>query len=340
MAELLDEYRLNEVADRPAANLNNAQQKMLDLVRALATRPRLLLLDELAAGLNPAELDWIAERIKALARSGIAIIVVEHLMGFIEHITDRVIVMNAGKEIFEGKLAVAVKVEAKGVDAGYGTMQVLWGVDLDVRAGETVLLLGANGAGKTTFLKSLVGLIEARHGSIQLAGEDVTRMRSSDRMRLGMTYMSELAVFPDLSIEENIRVGAQALGHADPGARVEELYGVFPALREKRRAPASSLSGGQRKMLGIAKALAAEPRLLVMDEPSAGLSPLFVKEVIRILSDLRGRGLALLIAEQNIGFLEVATRVFVLEGGRIRFSGTVAEMTDNEALRRAYFGLK
>src|SRR6201993_1133219 len=110
LAALLDEYRLTEVADRPAADLNNVQQKMLDLVRALATRPRLLLLDELAAGLNPAELDWIAERIKALAQSGMAIIVVEHLMGFIEHITDRVIVMNAGKEIFEGKLAVAVQV--------------------------------------------------------------------------------------------------------------------------------------------------------------------------------------------------------------------------------------
>ncbi len=110
MQALLDEYRLAEVADRPAADLNNVQQKTLDLVRALATRPRLLLLDELAAGLNPTELDWIAARIKALAQSGIAIIVVEHLMGFIEHITDRVIVMNAGKEIFEGKLAVAVKV--------------------------------------------------------------------------------------------------------------------------------------------------------------------------------------------------------------------------------------
>jgi branched-chain amino acid transport system ATP-binding protein len=110
LTDLLEEYRLTEVADRPAADLNNAQQKMLDLARALATRPRLLLLDELAAGLNPAELDWIAERIKALAKSGMAIIVVEHLMGFIEHITDRVIVMNAGKEIFEGKLAVAVKV--------------------------------------------------------------------------------------------------------------------------------------------------------------------------------------------------------------------------------------
>ena len=230
--------------------------------------------------------------------------------------------------------------QANGVNAGYGTMQVLWGVDLDVRPGETVLLLGANGAGKTTFLTPLVGLVEIRQGHVTLAGRDVSSMKSSDRMRLGMTYMSELAVFPDLSIEENLKVGGLALGHADPAARTEELYGLFPVLREKRRAPASSLSGGQRKMLGIAKALAAEPRLLVMDEPSAGLSPLFVKEVIRVLSELRQRGLALLIAEQNIGFLEVATRVFVLEGGRIRFSGTVAEMTDNAALRQAYFGLK
>jgi branched-chain amino acid transport system ATP-binding protein len=230
--------------------------------------------------------------------------------------------------------------EASSVDAGYGTMQVLWGVDLDVRPGETVLLLGANGAGKTTFLKSLVGLVDARRGSIKLAGQDITHLRSSDRMKLGMTYMSELAVFPDLSIEENIRVGAQALGHANPGGRVDELYGLFPALRAKRRDAASSLSGGQRKMLGIAKALAAEPKLLVMDEPSAGLSPLLVREVIRIVSDLRSHGIALLIAEQNIGFLEVATRVFVLEGGRIRFSGTVAEMSGNEELHRAYFGLK
>jgi branched-chain amino acid transport system ATP-binding protein len=110
MDDLLDEYRLVDVANRPASDLTNVQQKMLDLVRALATRPRLLLLDELAAGLNPTELDWIAERIKALAQTGIAIIVVEHLMGFIEHITDRVIVMNAGKEIFEGTLATAVQV--------------------------------------------------------------------------------------------------------------------------------------------------------------------------------------------------------------------------------------
>jgi branched-chain amino acid transport system ATP-binding protein len=230
--------------------------------------------------------------------------------------------------------------EASGIQAGYGTMQVLWDVALDVHAGETVLLLGANGAGKTTFLKVLVGLIAAKGGHITLGGRDVTHLRSSDRMQLGMAYMSELAVFPDLTIDENIRVGAQALGRSNPGARTDEMYTLFPALRDKRRDAASSLSGGQRKMLGIAKALAAEPRVLVMDEPSAGLSPLFVKEVIRILADLRSHGLALLVAEQNIGFLEVATRVFVLEGGRIRFRGTVAEMSDNEDLRKAYFGLK
>ena len=129
-------------------------------------------------------------------------------------------------------------------------------------------------------------------------------------------------------------------GHPDPGARVDELYGLFPVLREKRRDPASSLSDGQRKMLGFAKALSAEPKLLVMDEPSAGLSRLFAKEVICVFSGLQGKRLALLIAEQNIGFLELATGVFVLESGRICLSGTVAEMSGNEELHRAYFGLE
>ena len=226
------------------------------------------------------------------------------------------------------------------LEAGYGKVRVLWGVDLNVGEHETVVLLGANGAGKTTLLRTLMGLIGAWGGHVRFCGEEVTRLRTDHRVRRGIVYMSESAGFADLTIEENIRIGAQFLPRSEIRARAEELYRIFPALAERRRALAGSLSGGQRKMLGIAKALAAEPRLLVMDEPSAGLSPLFVKEVIRILSDLRGRGLALLIAEQNIGFLEVATRVFVLEGGRIRFSGTVAEMTDNEALRRAYFGLK
>ena len=229
---------------------------------------------------------------------------------------------------------------ARGITASYGRMQVLWGIDLDVMRGETMLLLGANGAGKTTFLKTIVGLIAASAGSVVFDDADVTKLRTDLRMRRGIAYMSELGVFPDLTIEENVRIGAQALSTPQARVRAEELFDLFPVLREKRNALASSLSGGQRKMLGIAKALAADPRLLVMDEPSAGLSPLFVGEVIKTLGALRGRGLSLLIAEQNIGFLSIATRVAVLEGGRIRFHGTVSEMNNDDALKRAYFGLR
>jgi branched-chain amino acid transport system ATP-binding protein len=229
---------------------------------------------------------------------------------------------------------------AEGLEAGYGRVQALWGVDLVVLERETVVLLGANGAGKTTLLKTLLGLLPAWRGSIAFTGEAVTAWRTDRRVRRGMVYMSEMAVFTGLTIEENIAIGGQFLGRGARQRRREELYAVFPALRERRTAPAASLSGGQRKMLGIAKALAAEPRLLVMDEPSAGLSPLFVKEVVEVLGQFRARGLTLLIAEQNIKFLELADRVYTLDGGRIGFTGTVAAMHENDALRRAYFGIR
>jgi branched-chain amino acid transport system ATP-binding protein len=146
-------------------------------------------------------------------------------------------------------------------------------------------------------------------------------------------------VFTGLSVDENIRIGGQFAPPAGRAARAEELYGVFPDLAERRRTLAGSLSGGQRKMLGIAKALASSPSLLVMDEPSAGLSPLFVLEVIAVLRRFRESGLSLLIAEQNIAFLDLADKVFTLEGGHIRFEGTVAELHADDALNRAYFGL-
>jgi branched-chain amino acid transport system ATP-binding protein len=230
--------------------------------------------------------------------------------------------------------------EVAGLVTGYGSVQVLWGVDLDVRDNETVLLLGANGAGKTTLLKTLMGLIAAWQGRIEYAGVDVTRMRTDHRVRRGIVYMSEASGFPGLTVEENIKIGAQFLCRGEVRARAEELYAVFPILAERRRMLASSLSGGQRKMLGIAKALAGNPRLLVMDEPSSGLAPRFVKEVVRVLDQFRGHGLSLLIAEQNVKFLDLADRVYTLEGGRIGFYGTVAAMHENDALRRAYFGLR
>jgi branched-chain amino acid transport system ATP-binding protein len=227
-----------------------------------------------------------------------------------------------------------------GIAAGYRRMQVLWGIDLFVREHESVVLLGANGAGKTTLLKAIMSLVEVAGGRIDFGGEDITRLRTDQRVRRGIVFMSETSGFPGLSIEENVLIGAQFLPRNRARERIEELYGVFPALAERRHALAASLSGGQRKMLGIAKALVGNPRLLVMDEPSAGLSPLYVKEVIGVLAQFRAKRLALLIAEQNVKFLTLADRVYTLDNGRIGFAGTVSAMQANDALRRAYFGLK
>jgi len=230
--------------------------------------------------------------------------------------------------------------EVAGLAAGYRRLQVLWDVDLVIHEHESVVLLGANGAGKTTLLKAIMSVVEMWAGRIDFAGEDITRLRTDQRVRRGIVFMSETSGFPGLTIEENVLIGAQFLPKNRARQRIDELYAVFPALAERRRALAGSLSGGQRKMLGIAKALVGNPRLLIMDEPSAGLSPRYVKEVIGVLAQFREKQLALLIAEQNVKFLVLADRVYTLDNGQIGFAGTVAAMQENDALRRAYFGLK
>lgn len=230
--------------------------------------------------------------------------------------------------------------ELKAIESGYGQVQILWGIDLDVRAGETVLLLGANGVGKTTTLRVIIGLLRCWRGEILFAGEALQALKPSERIRRGIGFMSELGVFPELSIAENIRLGGYFLGSAEVRRRCERLYGLFPALAERRGEMAASLSGGQRKMLGIAKVLVAQPKLLLMDEPSAGLAPIFVRQVIDALKVAVGTGTALLIAEQNVAFLEFSDRGFLIEGGRVRLSGTRAELAESDAVKAAYFGLE
>ncbi|VVE19467.1 High-affinity branched-chain amino acid transport ATP-binding protein LivF [Pandoraea cepalis] len=227
----------------------------------------------------------------------------------------------------------------EGVEAGYGDMQVLWGVDMRVEPGQTVLLLGANSAGKTTLLRTLIGLLPCMGGRITLDGERIDMLRPDQRIRRGIAFMSELGVFPTLSIDENIALGGYFMPEAKIRQRKEVLFALFPALAAKRRAAAASLSGGQRKMLGIAKVLIAEPRLLLMDEPSSGLAPVFVKHVIDALRTAIGDGTSLLIAEQNIAFLDLADRGYLLDHGKVRVSGSRAELEASDAVRETYFGL-
>lgn len=227
----------------------------------------------------------------------------------------------------------------EGVQAGYGAMQVLWGVDMRVDPGQTVLLLGANSAGKTTLLRTLIGLLPCTGGRITLDDERIDTMRPDQRIQRGIAFMSELGVFPTLTIDENIALGGYFMPQAKIRQRKEVLFELFPALAEKRRAAAASLSGGQRKMLGIAKVLISEPRLLLMDEPSSGLAPVFVKNVIDALRTAIGDGTSLLIAEQNIAFLDLADRGYLLDHGKVRVSGTREELEASDAVRETYFGL-
>lgn len=234
---------------------------------------------------------------------------------------------------------MSASLEVQGLQAGYGAMQVLWGIDLQVQAGQTVLLLGANSAGKTTLLRTLIGLLACRAGSIRFDGEAIEALRPDQRIRRGIAFMSELGVFPTLSIDENIALGGYFLAPARMRQRREELFGLFPDLAKKRRDAASTLSGGQRKMLGIAKVLVAQPRLLLMDEPSSGLAPVFVKQVIDVLRTTIGGGTSLLIAEQNVAFLALADRGYLLDHGKVRASGTRQELEASDAVRETYFGL-
>ncbi len=227
----------------------------------------------------------------------------------------------------------------KRVESGYGPMQVLWGIDLAVNAGETVILLGANSAGKTTLLRTIIGLLPCTGGTITFDGEPVGALPPDQRIRRGIAFMSELGVFPGLTIEENIRLGGYFLSAAEVRRRSARLYDLFPALAGKRRDLASSLSGGQRKMLGIAKVLISEPKLLLMDEPSSGLAPVFVKQVVDVLKTAITGGMTLLIAEQNVAFLPLADRGYLIDGGRVRLSGTRAELEASDAVHEAYFGL-
>lgn len=224
--------------------------------------------------------------------------------------------------------------------AGYGKVQALWGAELAVRPCETVVLLGPNGAGKTTLIKTIMGLLPSWGGAIEFEGQDVSCERTDKRVRRGIAYMSETGCFPDMSVDDNLQIGGQFLPSADLKQHISDLYRRFPILQEKRSALGGSLSGGQRKILGVAKALAGRPKLLIMDEPSAGLSPVFVKEVIQVLRQFCDLGLALLIAEQNVKFLDLADRVYTLEGGRIGFEGSVEQLRADAALERAYFGLR
>jgi branched-chain amino acid transport system ATP-binding protein len=223
----------------------------------------------------------------------------------------------------------------------YGRIEALKGVSLEVRADEIVAVLGANGAGKTTLLRALSGVQPVHAGRIRFAGRDITNLPPHRRVALGMAHVPEgRQVFAPLSVEDNLRLGAYRRDDAGIAADMARMYDMFPALGEARRLAAGALSGGQQQMLAIARALMARPKLLLLDEPSMGLSPVLADRILDTVLRLRQEGVTILLVEQNArAALGIADRAYVLETGMIAHSGPGAALLDDPHVRAAYLGV-
>ena len=227
------------------------------------------------------------------------------------------------------------------VQSLYGRIQALRGINLEVYAGELVALVGANGAGKTTFLRVLSGVQPCSGGRVFWQGEDITRLRSDKRVRRGICQSPEgRQVFGPLSIADNLRLGAYTQAKGQVSADLERIYRIFPILQTQRLLPAGTLSGGQQQMLAIGRALMGRPKLLLLDEPSMGLAPLLVEEVFKVINSLKAQGITILLVEQNaFAALAIADRGYVLETGKITLSGSGQDLIHDEAVRAAYLGI-
>ena len=232
--------------------------------------------------------------------------------------------------------------ELRKVDAGYGSFQALFGVDLEVKAGEAVGVVGPNGAGKTTLMRVISGLIRPRSGSIGMQGIDVLATPPHRIVGLGIAHVPEnRRLFPGLTVEDNLRMGAfMREARARHDQRLAFVFDLFPRLKERRHQLAGTMSGGEQQMCAIGRALMSDPKLLLLDEPSAGLAPVVVQQVFELVKRIRASGLTVLIVEQNVQqVLKVVDRAYLLEAGTIRASGSSADLLRSDTIKQAYLGV-
>ena len=378
------------IGPRDARTLPYGDQRRLEIARALALKPRLLILDEPAAGMNPSEKHGMRELIERLNATGLTILLIDHDMRLVMGVCKRVAVLNFGKKIADGtpdevstdqavikaylgaggEREVTSALGAGGVEdeeeaeiefssrkaarepekpildvqdltVSYGAIVALRGASFRVGAGEVVALIGANGAGKSTVLNTLSGLIRPDSGTAVFDGLDLTVAKASAIVRRGLVQVPEgREILARQTVLENLELATWARRDgASARKQIDSVLARFPILGERRNLSAGSLSGGEQQMLAIARGLLARPRLLLLDEPSLGLAPQMVDEVFRVIDEIHKEGTTILLVEQNaLRALEIADRAYVIETGRILLSGTGADLLHNPAVRRAYLG--
>jgi branched-chain amino acid transport system ATP-binding protein len=232
--------------------------------------------------------------------------------------------------------------EIRKLSFAYGDLRVLWDVDLEVRQGEIVTVVGGNGAGKSTTLRNVSRLARPMSGTLRFQEQDLTRLESHQVVELGVVQVPEgRRIFPEMTVLENLRMGSYPRStRADRGRNIERAFSLFPRLKERQRQLGGTMSGGEQQMLAIARGLMANPKLLLLDEPSLGLSPLFVKNIFDIIAEINRQGTSILLVEQNVfQSLRIAHRAYVLETGRVVMTGTGPELLGNEHVKKAYLGL-
>ena len=334
-----------------------------------------MLADESLGGLDETEMDAAADMLRKIRDElGITIIWVEHIMGVLMRVVDRVMVLDHGEKISEGLPSMVAAdprvievylgtdadfepgrgrgsappgrglsmLELKSVDAGYGSFQALFGVSLEVKAGEAVGVIGPNGAGKTTLMRVISGLIRPTKGTITMEGTDVLATPAHRIVSLGIAHVPEnRRLFPRLTVDDNLKMGAFMPGaRAKYAERLEFVFDLFPRMKERRGQMAGTMSGGEQQMCAIGRALMSNPKLLLLDEPSAGLAPVVVQQVFELVKRIRASGLTVLIVEQNVQqVLRVVDRAYLLEAGSLRASGTSAEMMSSDTIKQAYLGV-
>jgi ABC-type branched-subunit amino acid transport system ATPase component len=363
-------------AHDPAGSLAFADQRRLEIARALAGEPTVVILDEPAAGMHPQDVHTLIELIRTIAQSGITVLLIEHHMEVVSDLADRVTVLNFGRVIAEGSPSEITRdaavieaylgeqreerrppvsiaeptppqrepmLDVRDLRVRYGAAPALYGVDLQVYEGEVVALIGANGAGKTTTLKAISGvdeLLMSARGRVSFCGERIDRRPAHRIARLGIAHVQEgRRLFPESSVEENLLLGAHLRRDSQVRADLNAILERFPALADRRHQPAGLLSGGEQQMLAIGRALAARPRFLLLDEPSLGLAPIIVDEVFEIIGDLVEQNVTILIVEQlATRALAIADRAYIMETGTIVRSGNASDLARDREVKAAYLG--
>jgi branched-chain amino acid transport system ATP-binding protein len=369
---------LQDSAHLPAASLPYGSQRLVEIARALASEPRLLLLDEPAAGMNSAERTHLVEQIRKINASGVTVVLVEHDIELVMGISERVYVLDYGHliaggapeqvrrdpAVIEAYLGVKRQEAAdlcqtrdltsgecpepedllvvEALSTSYGAIQALRGVSFTVPKGEVVAVLGANGAGKSTLLHTISGLLRPATGSVTYQGTDITRMAPERIAARGLCQVPEgRRLFRELSVEDNLVVGSS--GRKDWRSTLKDdiayVYELFPILGERRKQSAGTLSGGEQQMLAIGRALIGRPQLLLLDEPSMGLAPLVVERIFEALAKLNKEGLTMLMVEQSAETaLSLAHRAIILQTGSLTVSGLAEELRSDERVQASYLG--